>query len=104
MQTLTAEDRKYYHTNYGNTRETSMSTTITVKGQVTVPKQIRDSLGLTPGSGVDFTVNAQGQVVLAKAGSTGKKAAVHDRFEAARGKAQVRWRTDELMALLRGKA
>jgi hypothetical protein len=24
-----------------------------------------------------------------------------DRFEAARGKAQIKWRTDELMALLR---
>lgn len=30
---------------------------------------------------------------------TGSK---RDRFESARGKAQVKWRTDELMALLRG--
>jgi antitoxin PrlF len=30
--------------------------------------------------------------------SAGKR----DRFESARGKAQVKWRTDELMALLRG--
>jgi hypothetical protein len=26
-----------------------------------------------------------------------------DRFEAARGKADVKWRTDELMSLLRGE-
>jgi hypothetical protein len=26
-----------------------------------------------------------------------------DRFEAARGKADVKWRTDDLMALLRGE-
>lgn len=25
-----------------------------------------------------------------------------DRFESARGKAQIKWRTDDLMALLRG--
>lgn len=81
-----------------------MSNSLTVKGQVTIPKPIRDALGLKPGSEVDFKVNAQGQVVLVGAG-TGAKGAKHrppDRFEAVRGKAQVRWRTEQLMALLRG--
>ena len=81
-----------------------MSTTLTVKGQVTIPKQIRDALGLTPGSAVDFAVNRDGQVVLHKAASSKGKAAVklqHDRFEAARGKADVKWRTQDLMKLLR---
>ena len=27
-----------------------------------------------------------------------------DRFESARGKADIKWRTDDLMALLRGKS
>lgn len=81
-----------------------MSTTLTVKGQVTIPKQIRDALGLTPGSAVDFAVNREGQVVLHKAaGAKGKKAAKpqSDRFDAVRGKADVKWRTRDLMALLR---
>ncbi len=81
-----------------------MSTTLTVKGQVTIPKQIRDALGLTPGSAVDFAVNRDGQVVLHKAAETkGKKAAKlqSDRFDAVRGKADVKWRTQDLMALLR---
>ncbi len=81
-----------------------MSTTLTVKGQVTIPKQIRDALGLTPGSAVDFAVNREGQVVLHKAAETkGKKAAKpqSDRFDAVRGKADVKWRTQDLMALLR---
>lgn len=77
-----------------------MSTTMTVKGQVTIPKKVRDALHLAPGDSVDFDVNPQGQVVLNKAG--GRQAVRRDRFEAARGKAQVRWRTDDLMALLRG--
>ncbi len=77
-----------------------MTTTMTVKGQVTIPKKVREALRLAPGDGVDFGVNDQGQIVVRKAG--GRTAAQRDRFESARGKAQVKWRTDELMALLRG--
>jgi len=78
-----------------------VSTTLTSKGQVTIPKQIRDALNLAPGCMVDFVVNREGDVVIHKAGArAGRKP---DRFEAARGKADVKWRTDELMALLRGE-
>jgi antitoxin PrlF len=77
-----------------------MATNMTVKGQVTIPKKVRDALKLAPGDGVDFDVNRDGQVVVHKAGRrpTGKRG----RFDSARGKAQVKWRTDDLMALLRG--
>jgi len=82
-----------------------MTSTLTVKGQVTIPKQIRDALGLAPGSAVDFAVNREGQLVLQKAGDSKGKGAAQpqpDRFDAARGKADVQWRTQDLMALLRG--
>ena len=77
-----------------------MATTLTVKGQVTIPKRVRDALRLAPGDGVNFDVNRDGEVVVNKAGA--RPASRRDRFESARGKAQVKWRTDELMALLRG--
>ncbi|MES2683878.1 MAG: AbrB/MazE/SpoVT family DNA-binding domain-containing protein [Pseudomonadota bacterium] len=77
-----------------------MATTMTSKGQVTIPKRMRDALCLSPGDGVDFNVNPAGQVVVHKVGA--KAARKRDRFDAARGKAQVKWRTDDLMALLRG--
>lgn len=77
-----------------------MTTVLTLKGQVTIPKPIRDALGLKPGTPVDFGVNEEGQVVILKALKTASKA--QNRFEAARGKADVKWRTKELMALLRG--
>lgn len=77
-----------------------MATTMTVKGQVTIPKKAREALRLLPGDGVDFNVNREGQVVVQKA--AGRPAGKRDRFESARGKAQVKWRTDDLMALLRG--
>ncbi|MES2884061.1 MAG: AbrB/MazE/SpoVT family DNA-binding domain-containing protein [Pseudomonadota bacterium] len=77
-----------------------MATNMTVKGQVTIPKQVRSALRLAPGDGVEFAVNGSGQVVVHKAGV--HSAPKRDRFDAARGKAQVKWRTDDLMALLRG--
>ncbi len=77
-----------------------MATTMTVKGQVTIPKKVRDALKLVPGDSVDFDVNREGQVVVHKAGA--RLSSKRDRFESSRGKAQVKWRTDDLMALLRG--
>jgi len=77
-----------------------MSTTLTSKGQVTIPKQIRNALNLVPGCVVDFAVNREGDVVIRSADK--RPARKPDRFEAARGKASVKWRTADLMALLRG--
>ena len=76
-----------------------MSTTLTLKGQVTIPKHIRDALGLMPGAQLDFAVNSQGEVVLHKA--VVNAASSKDRFELARGKAQIKWKTKDLMKLLR---
>ncbi|MGE0049811.1 MAG: AbrB/MazE/SpoVT family DNA-binding domain-containing protein [Acidithiobacillus sp.] len=76
-----------------------MITTLTSKGQITIPKQIRDALGLAPGVSVEFAVNKEGEVVIHKLSEQRQP----DRFEAARGKADVKWRSDELMALLRGE-
>ena len=79
-----------------------MATTITSKGQVTIPKHIRDALQLEPGSAVGFSVNRQGEVVLQRAKPRPVRKRTGDRFEAVRGRAEVRWRTRDLMKLLRG--
>ena len=79
-----------------------MSTTLTSKGQVTIPKQIRTALNLEPGCAVEFAVNTEGEVVIHKARARAPRKT--DRFEAARGKADVKWRTDDLMALLRNES
>jgi AbrB family looped-hinge helix DNA binding protein len=81
-----------------------MSTTLTSKGQVTIPKRIRDELQLLPGAAVEFSVNAAGEVVLHRpAPAKGVRRTAKDRFDAVRGRADVRWRTDELMKLLRAE-
>ncbi|MDO9317515.1 MAG: AbrB/MazE/SpoVT family DNA-binding domain-containing protein [Gammaproteobacteria bacterium] len=78
-----------------------MATTLTSKGQVTIPKQIRDALNLAPGSSVEFAVNSNGEVVINKADANPD---IHpDRFDRSRGRADIKWRTDELMALLRSE-
>jgi len=76
-----------------------MPTTLTLKGQVTIPKHIRDALGLMPGAQLDFAVNSLGEVILQKA--AGNTPSSKDRFELARGKAQIKWKTKDLMKLLR---
>ena len=77
-----------------------MGMPVTVKGQVTIPKPIRDRLGLAPGSKVDFEVVADGQVVLRKAeaphASTGP-------FQASARRATAGLSTDEIMAMTRGE-
>lgn len=88
--------------NPAGNKQGRMSTTLTIKGQITIPKHIRDALGLKPGIPVDVAVNDEGHVVIRPAPVAPKRKA--DRFEAARGKADVKWRTQELMALLRGEA
>ncbi|MCC6193164.1 MAG: AbrB/MazE/SpoVT family DNA-binding domain-containing protein [Burkholderiales bacterium] len=37
-----------------------MAVSVTSKGQVTIPKRIRDALGITPGSKVEFAVAGGG--------------------------------------------
>lgn len=44
----------------------SKQSNLTVKGQVTIPKDVRDALGLKPGEPVEFGWNAAGEVVIRK--------------------------------------
>jgi antitoxin PrlF len=41
-----------------------MESAITVKGQATIPKKVREHLGLKPGDRVKFFVHPDGSVVL----------------------------------------
>ncbi|HEY5048326.1 MAG TPA: type II toxin-antitoxin system PrlF family antitoxin [Rhizomicrobium sp.] len=72
-------------------------TAITSKGQVTVPKRVRDALGLKPGSKVAFEYRGGGEAIIRRAGR-----APRNRFSAVRGSLGRKKSTDEIMALLRG--
>jgi antitoxin PrlF len=72
-------------------------TKITAKGQVTIPKRMRDYLGLKPGSEIEFELSDAGEVVLRTREKQRK-----GRFDALRGSVKLRMTTDQLMRLLRG--
>ena len=76
-----------------------MATTVTTKGQVTIPVAIRDRLGIEPGDAVDFQLAQDGKVIIVKhAGETSPRS----RFAAFVGSAGPGMTTDEIMALTRG--
>jgi antitoxin PrlF len=80
--------------------EDDMSTTVTAKGQVTIPKSVRELLGIVPGSKVDFLRASDGNVVLSRA----DREQPPSRFAKLRGHAGRGATTDEIMALTRGEA
>jgi antitoxin PrlF len=57
---------------------------------------------MTSAYSLDFVVNAEGGIVIRKVGSEPDRN--RDRFDAARGTADVKWRTNDLMAMQRGDA
>ncbi len=77
-----------------------MATTVTSKGQVTIPKPVRDLLGIAPGSAVEFRLEEDGRVVLTRANTTRRP---RSRFERLRGAAGRGMTTDDIMALTRGE-
>jgi AbrB family looped-hinge helix DNA binding protein len=74
-----------------------MKAIVSEKGQVTIPKRLRDRLGIRPGQVLDFDED-HGRLVA-------QKAVREDRLEALYGSLDVGGRTtDELMIELRGPA
>jgi AbrB family looped-hinge helix DNA binding protein len=77
-----------------------MATNLTSKGQVTVPKAVRDYLGLKPGAAVTFERLQSGDIAIRAARPRAKKPI--SKFSKLRGRATVRMRTEEILALTRG--
>jgi antitoxin PrlF len=72
---------------------------ITSKGQVTIPLEIRQKLGLTPHTEVEFkVVGGTVRILKARVQSRGRALVAH-----MRGRGTVRMSTDEIMALTRGE-
>ena len=70
---------------------------VTTKGQVTIPQRIREKLGITPSTEIDF-VEKGGRVYLVK--KRGAKTPTR-KLKKLRGVATVKMTTDEIMALTR---
>ena len=74
---------------------------MTKKGQVTIPKDMRDRFELKPGSEINFAVSESGELVVKTKRPT-PRAPAESRFAALRGTLDLGMTTDEFMRFLRG--
>lgn len=74
---------------------------VTSKGQVTIPRNVRQKLGIFPQSEVEFVV--EGNTVVLRTVTAGEASRGKRLVETMRGRATVRMTTDEIMALTRGE-
>ncbi|NEU55745.1 AbrB/MazE/SpoVT family DNA-binding domain-containing protein [Halorussus sp. MSC15.2] len=68
---------------------------VTSKGQVTIPKEVRERLGIRPGDEIEFEETDEGYVI--------KKEVEANRFEKWRGVAETDETVEERMRDLRGE-
>jgi antitoxin PrlF len=71
-----------------------MKAVVSMKGQVTIPKRLRDRLGIRPGERIDF-IEEDGKLV-------GRKEVMVDRVDAVYGIVDLRQPVDALIADMRG--
>ncbi len=73
---------------------------ITTKGQVTIPAEFRERLGLLPNTEVEFALAGNGVMVrkARRGGRRGQRVVNH-----LRGRGSVRMTTDEILALTRDR-
>lgn len=78
-----------------------MATTVTRKGQVTIPKHVREAMKIVPGSKVVIELAPHGDAILRKIRTEDTRP---DRFDRAMGAAEISLgcSVDEYMAMIRG--
>lgn len=72
-----------------------MKTTVSEKGQITIPKELRERLGIRPGQVLDFSADERGRLIATKASSRGALDELYGVLKLAKS-------TDEIMRELRG--
>jgi AbrB family looped-hinge helix DNA binding protein len=69
---------------------------VTVKGQVTIPQQIREKMGITKNKEVDFIEDNKGRIFLVVNNDS-----TDNKLKRLRGCATVKITTDEILAMTR---
>jgi AbrB family looped-hinge helix DNA binding protein len=74
---------------------------ITTKGQVTIPQEIRNRLGLLPHTKVEFEIAGDHALIRKARRQPGESARGRLALEVLRGTADTRMSTDEILAMTR---
>ena len=75
---------------------------VTSKGQVTIPKNVRESMGILPAeTEIEFLQDESGRWYIAKSETSEKRTS---RFRTAHKTGKLTMTTDEIMALTRGES
>ena len=77
---------------------------ITSKGQVTIPQEIRNRLGLLPHTQVEFELAGDHARIRKARRPSGESVRGRLALEVLRGTADTRMSTDEILALTRGES
>ena len=80
-----------------------MSYALTIKSQVTLPKAMRQHLGVQPGDAVDYEALPGGRVAIVAANGNGARKPVANRFARWAGKGIAGATTEKLLRATRGK-
>ena len=91
---------EYYH--LGITYNPVVIMRVTSKGQVTIPRKVRESMGIRPAeTEIEFLQDENGRWYIAKAQASPSKAS---RFRTAHKTGTLTMSTEAIMALTRGEA
>lgn len=80
-----------------------MTTTVTVKGQVTLPKAVREAAGIRPGDRVDVRVRPEGGVIVEAHAAANGEDAYRKALEDMSRRTPIRGvSTEDIMRMTRG--